>query len=87
MKTITSLFTGTFRREEDLLSVSPPRERFDWKVAVILIWTALGLSIIRYYGEMHFVIELLEECGFEQACAALRHWGLTGEDARLHSLT
>lgn len=56
------------------MQLNEPKREFDWKVFVILGWTALGLTIIKYYGEPIFFSGVLENCGLKSAGENLRNW-------------
>jgi membrane protease YdiL (CAAX protease family) len=64
------------------LELNAPEREFDWKVFVILGWTALGLTIIKYYGEPIFFSGVLENCGLKSAGEKLRAWVDSGNALR-----
>lgn len=75
------IFSDTYRQSQALVTPSE-KPGPDKRVVVILVWTALALTIIRYYGNPLFVAEVLGECGFPGAEAELRAW----ERPALHHL-
>lgn len=66
------------------MELNTPKREFDWKVFVILGWTALGLTIIKYYGEPVFFSGVLENCGLKSAGAKLRAWVDSGNASLRH---
>ncbi|MDQ3111078.1 MAG: hypothetical protein M3R17_14385, partial [Bacteroidota bacterium] len=81
---IRTLFQATFRQAEDDLQLHPPARTFDWKVFVILGWTALALTIIKYYGDPVFFAGVLKTCGLKSAGESLHHWIDDGNAALRH---
>ena len=82
---IKKIFADTFRYEEEQLSLNPPSQKFDYKILIILIWTALGLSIIRYWGDPVFFAGVIENCGMKNSADELCCWAKT-ENNSLHHL-
>ncbi len=82
---IKKLFAGTFHREENELQLNPPAKGFDTRTLVILVWTALGLTIIKYYGDPIFFAGVLETWGLKGFSENLKHWADSG-NAALHHL-
>lgn len=83
---IKKIFAGTFRVESEQLELHPPSKQFDFKILVILVWTALGLSIIRYWGDPLFFAAVLENCGMKSFANDLHSWAISG-NSQLHQLT
>jgi membrane protease YdiL (CAAX protease family) len=81
---IGKLFTGTFYREEEQLQLNPPAKGFDRKMFTILLWTALGLTIIRYFGDPVFFAGALETWGLKSAGKSLRAWCENGNASLRH---
>jgi len=53
---------------------------------IILTWTAIGLSIVHYWGSPTFVIAVLKGMNFTEAAKSFNTYMNSGSDARLHSL-
>lgn len=68
------LFYDTFLRTELELQENPPPKGFDVKIFIILFWTALGLSIIRYFGDSLFAASVFEQWGWSETADSLREW-------------
>ncbi|MEO6239903.1 MAG: CPBP family intramembrane glutamic endopeptidase [Bacteroidia bacterium] len=85
MNLIRKLFQTTFQQAEEQLQLNSPSKGFDWKVFVILVWTALGLTIIKYYGEPIFFAGVLQNTGLKSAAENLRNWA-DSENASLRHL-
>jgi uncharacterized protein len=83
---IRRLFSETFHREEELVKQQSPVSNFDWKTIVILVWTAIGMAIIRYYGNPRFFAEILEDRGFKESADELREWVTGTGYTQLHHL-
>jgi membrane protease YdiL (CAAX protease family) len=81
---VSKLFQTTFRNAEEELQLHPPSATFDWKVFVILGWTALGLTIIKYYGDPVFFSDVLKNCGLKTAGENLREWTNNGNFSLRH---
>ncbi len=75
---IRKLFQTTFQQAEDQLQLQVPKREFDWKILVILVWTALGLTIIKYYGEPIFFSGVLKTIGLKTPGEKLRSWVESG---------
>jgi membrane protease YdiL (CAAX protease family) len=71
---IKKLFAGTFLREEEELQLHPPKPGFDRKVFIILLWTALGLTIIKYYGNPDFFADVLKNWRLNSLSDNLKCW-------------
>ncbi len=80
-----NIFTATFQNAEEELSLHPPAQQFDFKILVILLWTALGLSIIHYWADPVFFAGVLENCGLKSFADGLRVW-LNAGNPQLHHL-
>jgi membrane protease YdiL (CAAX protease family) len=81
---IKKIFAGTFQNEEQELALHPPSQKFDYRILVILVWTALGLSIIHYWGDANFFAGVLENCGLKKSATDLRTWTTTGNTSLHH---
>jgi membrane protease YdiL (CAAX protease family) len=80
------IFVNTFQREEEELQLHAPSRGFDVKSFVILFWAALGLTIIKYYGEPLFFSEVLKNIGLESLGNSLHDWADAGTNSSLHHL-
>lgn len=64
----------------------PPAKGFDLKVFVILFWVALGLTIIKYYGDPIFFSNVLQNLGLKNSADSLRNWANASVNSSLHHL-
>lgn len=80
---LKQIFYDTFIRSELELQENPPAKGFDFKVLIILVWTAFGLSIVRYFGDSNFTANVIGEWGFNEASDSLRSWAKSSDLHRL----
>lgn len=79
-----NIFALTFQNEEEQLALHPPSKQFDYKILVIFIWTAVGLSMIKYWGEPNFFAGVLENCGMKSLSGKLQVWANSGNASLRH---
>ncbi|MCX6312533.1 MAG: CPBP family intramembrane metalloprotease [Bacteroidetes bacterium] len=80
------IFINTFHREEEELLLHPPEKGFDLKTFVILFWAALGLAIIKYYGDPLFFANVTQGLGLTNLADGIREWTDSGNNSSLHHL-
>jgi membrane protease YdiL (CAAX protease family) len=84
MRTIRKIFAETFYASQpDPLTAET--QRFDWKTVIILVWAALGLSIIRYYGDYLFTAGILADLGADELSEKMTSWS-HDKNAQLYRL-
>ncbi|HEU4719549.1 MAG TPA: CPBP family intramembrane glutamic endopeptidase [Bacteroidia bacterium] len=86
MTIFRKIFTETHHREQKQLAENPPHTGFDRKTAVILVWTALGLAITKYYGDTTFVSGVLKDWHLDSLDNSFRSWLDSNAHAKLHHL-
>ncbi len=83
---IISLFRDTWTDENRTWLQNPPSFRDHLRTIVILIWTALGLSIVEYWGNPLFAANALRQTGFTSAAQTVSDFIAINNNAQLHSL-
>lgn len=64
----------------------PPTKQDNTRTLIILLWTAIGLAIVEYWGDVKFVTSVLTNLGFIDSANRFGSFMNHGPDARLHSL-
>lgn len=80
------LIRNIWTRENELWLADPPTRQDHTRTLIILLWTALGLAIVQYWGNPLFVVGVLQTCGFEDAANRFGTYMNSGFDSRLHAL-
>jgi uncharacterized protein len=83
MSLVSRLFTDTFSEAERDLREQNSTGKFDKETAVILIWSAIALAMVRYYGDPVFVSGVLRDRGFDSWAKSLSLWQA---ESRLNNL-
>lgn len=83
---IISLFRDTWTDENRAWLQNPPSLKDHVRTIVILIWTALGLSIVEYWGNPVFAASTLREIGFHSIAQSISDFIAINNNAQLHSL-
>jgi hypothetical protein len=73
-------------QENELWLADPPTKKDHTRTLIILVWTALGLSITEYWGNAQFVISVLNSWGLNDSAKSFSDYMSVGPDARLHAL-
>ncbi len=81
------IFTNTWSQENTIWLEQPPSSKDNLRAVIILIWTAIGLAIVEYWGNSSFVTSVLSNLKFTRAANAFGDYMNHGPDARLHSLS
>jgi membrane protease YdiL (CAAX protease family) len=81
---LKNIFAATFQNEEEELILHPPSRLFDYKILVIFLWTAIGLTVIKYWGDPVFFSGVLENCGMKKFSGDLVMWVNKGNSSLRH---
>lgn len=73
-------------QENETWLADPPTRKDHVRSIIILVWTAIGLSIVEYWGNTDFVVSVLRSWNCSDAANAFRDYMENGFDARLHRL-
>lgn len=73
-------------QENEEWLADPPTRKDHARTLIILIWTALGLTIVEYWGNPEFVLLVLRNWNLSSIADSYSSYFFSGTDARLHNL-
>lgn len=80
------ILTKVWTQENELWLSDPPTKKDHQRTLIILVWTALGLAITEYWGNVSFVSSVLRSWNCTDAANSFAGFMTAGPDSRLHAL-
>ena len=81
-----NILRDVWKNENESWLADPPKSSDHVRTIIILIWTALALAIVEYWGNPDFVVSVLRSWGWNGYADKIYLFTHEGFDARLHSL-